>query len=227
MIPKRPFIIGCEAVINEMKAVAPEDPAGYQTIDAGLHLRPETLKKELQDAVDRADGKNDAIILGFGLCSNAVIGLKSRHSTLIVPRVDDCIAMLLGSQARYKKELAKEPGTYFLSKGWIDAGVTLVNELHDMTKRFGRDRAHKLMKKMLEHYTRLAYLNLENGDQNYYKTFTRNAARELGLAYSEIKGTTALLKAMIAGDWDASFVVAPPGKTICFADFKSFNPSTQ
>jgi hypothetical protein len=155
------------------------------------------------------------------------VGLQARLSTLVVPRVDDCIAMLLGSQARYRTEMAKAPGTYFLSKGWIDAGVTLMDEFKDMVARYGEARARKLQKKMFSHYTRLAYIASGQADQTRYRALSRQAAEELALTFQEIEGTDRLLKAMIDGRWDDDFTVVAPGRAITLADFKSTDHPSQ
>ena len=59
---------------------------------------------------------------GYGLCSQGVIGVRANDCTLVVPRVDDCIAIFLGSASAYKKQSRTEPGTYYLTKGWIEVG---------------------------------------------------------------------------------------------------------
>jgi hypothetical protein len=71
----------------------------------------------------------------------AVVGLRAAMSTLIVPRTDDCIALLLGSQENYKKHLKQEPGTYFLSKGWIESGINIVEEHY---RQFAHQAAEEL-----------------------------------------------------------------------------------
>jgi hypothetical protein len=141
--------------------------------------------------------------------------------------VDDCIAMLLGSQERYKEELGKAPGTYFLSRGWIDAGITLMDEFRQTAERFGIERARKIQQKMFGHYSRLAYIASQDTDQETYRQVSRQAAQALDLEYQEIKGNSRLLQAMIDGRWDDGFVVVEPGKAVALADFKAFNPTTQ
>ena len=209
-------IIVCETIIKEMLPLLPPDME-YQTVESGLHLRPEKLRAALQTFIDESDA--GAIILGYGLCSMAVVGLKSDHSKLVVPRLDDCIALFLGSQKRYREQLSKEPGTYYLSKGWIDAGVNLIEEFKVMEERYGKKRADMVKKRMLQHYTRLAFIDMGYQDQEYYREFSRRAADELELFYEEINGTERLLKKMIHGPWDDDFVVAPPGHTISLDDF--------
>ena len=209
-------IIVCETIIKEMLPLLPPDME-YQTVESGLHLRPEKLRAALQTFIDESDA--GAIILGYGLCSMAVVGLKSGHSKLVVPRLDDCIALFLGSQKRYREQLSKEPGTYYLSKGWIDAGVNLIEEFKVMEERYGKKRADMVKKRMLQHYTRLAFIDMGYQDQEYYREFSRRAADELELFYEEIEGTQRLLKKMIHGPWDHDFVVARPGHTISLDDF--------
>ena len=214
----RTKIIACRTVIEEMQQLLPSDMESL-TPEPGLHLHPDKLRDALQAMIDDITADTETIILGYGLCSMAVIGLKATHSTLVIPRQDDCIAIFLGSRRAYKKELSQEPGTYFLSKAWIDAGITLVDELKSMEERYGRRRAELVMKRMLQNYRRLAFIDMGHQDQERYRQFSRRAAKELNLYYQEIKGTPELLGKICNGPWDDEFVVAPPGHIIRLEDF--------
>ena len=147
----QPKIIACENVIKEIISLLPEDMS-YTSVESGLHQKPEQLKVYLQEQIDEADGLFDPIILGFGQCSNAVIGLVAQKSRLVIPRVDDCIAMVLGSSYAYKELLKKVPGTYFLSRGWVESGMTLVEEFKEIRKKYGKDWADRIQKKMFYRY---------------------------------------------------------------------------
>jgi len=212
-------IIACETVINEILDFMPPD-LQYQSIEPGLHLQPEKLKSVLQKTIDKISADADTIILGYGLCSMAVIGLRAAKSTLVVPRIDDCIAMLLGSQKNYKAQLRINPGTYFLSKGWIESGINLAEEFRKTEALYGKRRADIVKVLMLKNYSRLAFINLGYRDAARYRKFSRQAAEELGLNYEEIEGTTRLLRRMVNGPWNDEFVVAPPGQVIQLQDFR-------
>jgi len=218
MIRTTSNIIACATVIKE---IAPFLPAAmpYTAVESGLHQNPERLKAALQKAIDDADGRFDPIILGFGQCANAVIGLAAKKSTLVIPRVDDCIAMVLGSSSTYKEALGKAPGTYFLSRGWIDSGITLIEEFKELQKRYGRDRADRIQKKMLHHYTRLVFVDTGGADLAKYKEYARLAALYLALDYEVVKGNNQLIQAMVKGPYDDRFIVTPPGHRILFKDF--------
>jgi len=217
-------IIACRTLIEEMQHLLPSGMEAL-TLESGLHLHPDRLRGALQAMVDDITADTETIILGYGLCSMGVIGLKASDSTLVIPRQDDCISIFLGSRRAYKKALDQEPGTYFLSKGWIDAGITLLDELKSMEKRYGQKRARRVMKRMLQHYRRLAFIDMGYQDQELYRRFSRRAAKEFNLTYEEIKGTPELLRKICHGPWDDEFVVAPPGHTVCLEDFGMF-PST-
>jgi hypothetical protein len=219
----RTAVIACATVIEEMR---PHLPPGvtHQVLDFGLHIQPEALRQALQEAIDAASESAETIILGYGLCSQAVVGLSANGCTLIVPRVDDCIALFLGSGTAYLKQQRAEPGSYYLTKGWIEVCDTLLNEYERMVERYGQQRADRMMSLMLKNYTRLAYIDTGQHGQERYREYARRAAERLGLRYEEIPGSDTLIIKMINGPWDGDFVVARPNQTITYMDFKSDKP---
>ncbi len=193
----------------------------YEVLDFGLHLIPNNLKQSLQEAIDAASQDYDTLILGYGLCSMAVVGLQTRGSTLVIPKVDDCIAIFLGSGEAYSEQAQKEPGTYYLTKGWIEVSDTLLDEYQRILEKYGEERADFIMGEMLKHYTRLVYIDTGHQDQAHYRAQAQKTAAQFNLRYEEITGSNALIKKMMFGPWDEDFVVAPPGHTVHYLDFKN------
>jgi len=218
--PKQSKILACATVIEEMLPLMPDGMA-FEKLDFGLHIMPKNLKKNLQDAIDRNCRDFDAIILGYGLCAMAVVGLESRHCHLIVPKVDDCIAIFLGSGEAYYQQGKKEPGTYYLTKGWIEVSDTLWDEYKRYIEKYGKERSEKIMKAMLKNYKRLVYIDTGKANQNRYRTYAREMADQFELQFEEIRGSNALVKKMIFGPWDDDFVVLRPGQKIQYTDFKA------
>jgi hypothetical protein len=212
--------IACATVIEEMRPLLPPD-AVAEVLDFGLHVSPEKLKETLQQAIDASAGDTDTVVLGYGLCSNAVVGLNASKCTLVVPRVDDCIAIFLGSTTAYRKEARKEPGTYYLTKGWIEVSDTPFEEYIRMKERYGKERADRIMNIMLKNYKRLAYIDTGQSDQERYRAYAQKTARKFNLRYEKIPGSRALIRKMIHGPWDDDFVVVHPGGILTFADFKN------
>ena len=213
------MVLACATVIEEMLPHLPPD-VDYQVLDFGLHIRPQALKQALQEAIDALPDTVETVILGYGLCSQAVVGLCANNCTLVVPRVDDCIAIFLGSDAAYKEQQRAEPGTYYLTKGWIEVSDTLLTEYERAIEQYGEKRADRIMQVMLKNYTRLAFIDTGHYDQTRYRAYARRAADTLNLRYEEVAGSDTLVKKMLFGPWDDDFVVAEPGETITYLDFQ-------
>lgn len=216
--PDHTKVIACATVIEEMLPLMPPG-MGYQVLDFGLHVTPNALRETLQAAVDAASLQYDTILLGYGLCSRAVIGLRATHCTLVVPKVDDCIAIFLGSKAAYTEQSRVEPGTYYLTKGWIEVADTPFAEYDRVAARYGRERADRLIKVMLKSYKRLALINTGHHELERYRDYARGVASRFGLRYEEIEGATRLVQKMLYGPWDDEFVVVPTGAEITFEMF--------
>ena len=69
----RRLIIACATVIEEISPFLPADVPS-QTLDFGLHLHPQELKKSLQDRIDQSSQDADVLLLG------TANGVKTLHA---------------------------------------------------------------------------------------------------------------------------------------------------
>jgi hypothetical protein len=211
-------VIACRVVIEEMLPLLSE-AVDYETLDLGLHINPDELRKTIQAKIDASNNGKGAILLGYGLCSRAVVGLQSENCALVVPRVDDCISIFLGSREAYLKQMRTEPGTYYLTKGWIEAGDNPFGLYDQTVERYGLGKAEWLIKRMLKNYTRLVFINTGQYEVDYYREYSKRMASRYDLRYEEISGSPTLVDKMVNGPWDKDLVVVPPGQTISYEDF--------
>jgi Protein of unknown function (DUF1638) len=211
-------IISCATVAEELKqlGVSEED---LTVLEFGLHVFPDQLKERLQEAVDAVPGDCD-ILLGYGLCSYAVVGLHSDSHRLIIPRIDDCIALFLGSREDHLSRLAEAPGTYYLTKGWVEAQWDTIEEYARLVERYGENRAKKVAEVMYKNYTQVVLINTGNYRIDDYRDFARAMADFLDLEYREIPGSNRMLEKLLSGDWEPEFLVVPPGTPVDLAPFQ-------
>jgi hypothetical protein len=224
MDPSRTLVMACATVIEEM---LPLMPAGmqHQVFDFGLHVNAHRLHQRLQEAIDAVSGQYDTIILGYGMCSQGIIGLKANGCRLVAPRVDDCIAIFLGSRSAYTLQSRAEPGTYYLTKGWIEVGDTPFSDYERTVQRYGKERADYIYKILYGNYKRLALINTGQYELDRYRIFTRNTAETYGLRYEEIEGSDALVRKLLEGPWDEEIVVIEPGETFKLDQFLQLDDS--
>jgi hypothetical protein len=215
-------VIACATVIEEMLPLLPPE-VPYEVLDFGLHINPQELKKTLQQKIDEASPNADVLLLGYGLCSMAVVGLRATSATLVIPRTDDCIAIFLGSCNAYKEQARQEPGTYYLTKGWIEVGSTPFEEHKLLIEKYGEEKAKRMTRLLLKNYKRIGFINTGQYEIERYREYARAIAEEFNLRFEEIDGSPALVKKMLFGPWDGEFLVIEPGRTIQYTDFTKPN----
>ncbi len=192
----------------------------------GLHTEPDKLRSELQNALDRTsdiEGRTyDASLLGYGLCSNGIVGLSAKIP-IVVPRGHECITLLLGSKEKYQQYFDSHRGVYWYSPGWIDTDNQPSRHRYERTlkeymKKYGPDNARYLMEteqKWIKEYNWAVYIDWGFVNSEQEKEYTKRCAEYLGWQYDEIKGDPTLMQRLVDGDWDSGeFLVVQPGQKI-------------
>jgi len=207
-------ILACRTIEAELNAVVNEIGCKYPIlwIESSLHIDPESLKKCIQGELDHISNV-DRVILAFGYCGNAILGLKASNYKIIFPRVDDCITLLIGSCEKRKK-ISSEMGTYFLTKGWLDYEKNIWVEYQDTVKRYGKAKADEIYKIMLQHYKRLGVIETNAFNMEDFLEKTRQIAEDLKLKQEVIPGTLSYIKKLLTGPWDEDFILINPNETI-------------
>ena len=180
------------------------------------------LRTELQEKLSEAEGSYQAVLLGYGLCGNGVLGL-SCPIPLVIPRAHDCISLLLGSRQRHEDFTLQHPGCYFFSPGWIDESKFPGRDndrllLEEYTAKYGPDNADYLLeveRGWRKHYRKAVFIDWNLPGKERYIRITRDSAAYLGWEYDEIAGDPALLQRFLNGDWDNDdFFILQPGQPI-------------
>lgn len=201
---------------------------GATFLDYGLHRVPAKLTDAVQAQIDRIE-QPSLIVLGYGLCGNGLAGVKARQHTLLISRADDCIAILLGSYERYLQEFDAEPGTYYLTKGWLESGSNPLNEFREYEERYGTEQAEWLMDQQYQHYKRLVLVAHSQQDLDAYRPQALEVAaycRRWGMEYEEILGSELYVRRLVEGALSAEpdleeFVLVKPGGEITQQAFLS------
>lgn len=205
-------VIACKVMEEEILSLAPQ---GYELhfLNSELHRSPERLRQALQEAIDCASG-SDFILLGYGLCGGALEGLRARTTPLVIPKVDDCIPLLLGSwEARRQWGL----DTYFLSAGWLAGEDNLIREYERCLARYGKERGRRIMRHLFCHYRRLIFINTGRLGEDVAKEAAREVAEKLGLSFEITSGNKNYLRQLLLGPWDYQFWKVQPGQEVLLA----------
>jgi len=191
-------------------------------LDYGLHVLPKRMAPCLQKELDALE-EPSLVLIGYGLCGNGLEGLEAGRHTLVIPRADDCITLLLGSHQAYARAQRDHPGTYYLTRGWLEAGGHPLAEYQALVERFGQESADHVVDMLFGSYTRLCLLASTDADLAACRTEVREIAEfcseRWGMSYEEQIGSDVLLRGLLDAPQtlDAlgeDFVIVPPGGTV-------------
>ena len=206
-------------------------------LPAQLHANPRRLRQMLQEEIDGLSSTPGlkGIVLGFGVCGRGTLGLTSGAVPLVVPKVQDCIGIYLGSHHRYLSEFRRRPGTRYMTQGWYEKTVkdrpgrsymtARDNSLYgpgygELEERYGADNARficEFRETWKRNYQRSCYIRFsEEQSRPPGQQVTEGVARSLDWEHEVLEGDETLLYAMLNGDWhDPRILLVPPhSKTV-------------
>lgn len=202
--------IACKTIEDEINSVAKTVQKCYPLVwvESGLHNYPARLKGRLQEEIDKLTDV-DNIVLIFGYCGNSVEGLISSKAQLVIPKVDDCISMLLGGNEVRLKASRQRP-SYYLTDGWLRYENNIFWEYVHCLEKYGSVRTQRIFQSMMEHYTTLSFIDTGTYDIEKVMEKTAELADATNLQQEVISGNLSLIAKALRGEWDEDFLKVPP-----------------
>jgi hypothetical protein len=203
-LPIRPpvVVLACKVLQTALTRLLPPDLTETVTfMDYGLHRVPAKLGHALQEALD----------------------------AIAEPSLVVCIAILLGSYKMYMRQFSAVPGTYYLTKGWLESGSNPLQEYNEYVVKYGPKEAMWIMDQQYQHYERVVLVAPNQAELDTYRGQAQEVARfceRWGWRYEEILGSDDYVSRLIEATavlhdgsqipaWvKADFVVIPPGGEI-------------
>ena len=201
--------------------------------ELGEHVRSAGLRQIIQGKIDatEASGKAyDAILLLFGLCGNATIGLSARRTRLVIPRAHDCCTILLGSRAKFSAHFGDAPSTPCSSAGYIERGNYFLRTSDDgapevqvgdafkaLVEKYGEEDAKYIWTEMHPDHgnDQAVFIDLpQTSHLGYAEQFQARAAAA-GKQAVHLPGDIRLIENLLLGNWDAKeYLIVPPAAAI-------------
>lgn len=232
-------LIACSVLQREFALLASKsaNTIDITTVRQQYHETPAILTQILQEEIDRIDANTDphtndlsrrdidAILLGYGLCSNATLGLHSKKYKLVIPKAHDCATLVMGSKEAYQEYFETYEGSYFFTRGWYELGAFEGNDERRMTqlrqiymeKYEDEDIVDELMEMELEmtkNYKYITYVEWPGLSDAESQQCAKDNCAARGWTYHHMIGSPCLLEDLLAGRWDPEkFLVLEPGQT--------------
>ncbi len=222
-------LIACDVFAAELQFLG-LTVSDYVAVPMGLHDDPARLQSEVQSAVDRLDSPGAAPVgIALGRCGGALLGVRARQTSLIVPRVDDCISLFLGGGQQAIDWRLRHPDHYFASPGWA-RGALLPGDARRQRleplflEKYPDDP--EMVEDLLEadrdtfaHYRTLTCLDTGTPDNEQDRARCQACAESMGWPMQSVPASLELLKKLIHGPWDNQhFLRVQPGQSIAADD---------
>jgi len=202
--------------------------------EKGMHESSDRLRGSIQSRIDAAESGGrtyDAVILGFGLCGNAVNGIMARSVPLVLPRAHDCCTLFMGSRTAFEERFRDFPSTPFSSAGYMERGGTFMREadaelapgvsgsLEELMTRYGEENG-RYIHETLSGGNRagndtLVFIDVPEMSGLGYAEKCRLQAEAAGMRMETVRGNMRLIRMLVDGEWDPrEFLIVPPGGRI-------------
>ena len=98
-----------------------------RVMEVGLHSDINNLQRQVVSAVKEIARNVDSVLLGYGLCGNALNHAQNLFSEVSVPvmlpmdedhPVDDCVGLIIGGRENYYAQQRECAGTMFMNAGF-------------------------------------------------------------------------------------------------------------
>ena len=234
---KRFKLLACKVLYREICALTSkcENFIDVTYLQQGLHDTPDILRRTLQEQIDLIDaGKDlfscglreskdfDAILLGYGLCSNAICGISSKKYKIVIPKAHDCITLFLGSKEWYRQYFDEHNGgVFWYTPGWNECILMPGPErteikLKEYAEKYGEEDAEYLLAEesaWMKAYNTCTYVNWDELHMESHVEYTKTCAEYMNLKFDLLQGDPALMRDFIDGNWpEDSFLILEPGE---------------
>ncbi len=228
-------LIACNVLLREICREVAASPHTFDLYftEKGEHENCDRLRSIIQREIRSAEesGKPyDAILLGYGLCGNATVGLGSDTFSLVLPRAHDCCTLFLGSKRKFQELFASNPSRPFAAPGYMERGTEpfqtslsrkflgLDKSYEEYVALYGEENARYIMEtlssKTAEDQT-LVYIAMPGTEHLGWEERCKKEAEEKGKRFIRVEGDTRLIHNLVYGIWDPEeFLLVPRGQKI-------------
>lgn len=216
---KKRILIACSMQMDMIRYVIKKYEIDIPVIwlDRRLHNDIKNLHCMIQKQINENQDAEE-ILLSYGLCGNAVLGLYSAETKLILPAFDDCICQMLyrEREGMISNSGILEKGCYYLTREWTMDRESIVSQCEQIYREYGKEDGKQMIQQIYNGYHSLVILETGAYDIEKIKDYAKKAAEYTGLRVKIQIGSCKIMEKLLQGNYDDTIYIFQKKDKVCF-----------
>lgn len=218
--PDHTVILACTSLLRHVEAAQKKMHTRFPVVelDRRLHMEPKQMRRRILEALDDLPASCETVLAAMGYCGGSLnhIPLSRR---VVVPKVDDCITLLLHTDDTPHGNLKKAGHIYFRD---CDTGQYSIEGMkEEICRKYGMEFGTSLFGSWFQNYTHADIIDTGAYDC-YSEEYVAGAQKNADLircSLGYVEGSNRILEKLVSGRWDGQFVVLGPGQELTEENF--------
>jgi len=183
-------------------------------MDRKLHNDPKKLHLYIQQQID-AHQDAEEILLSYGLCGNAVIGLHSENTRIVLPAFDDCICQMLYAESEeFVDSCVPEKGCLYLTREWTIDQESIVPQCEQIYEQYGKEYGSQIIQEIYRGYHSLVVIDTGAYDMEKTLRYAGIAADYTGMCIKVQCGSCKVMENLLLGKYDKTICMIEKGEKV-------------
>lgn len=213
-------VLACSSLEEYVQAAQRKQGTSYPVVyvDRKYHAEPKQMKQVIEETICSLPLEVDLVLVAMGFCGGSWDSICVDRN-VVIPRVDDCISMMLHTDDVYCPNRKEMGHLYMIEKDPCQFSVEKM--FRDISKEYTDWDRETLFHMWFDNYRYLDIVDTGYTDC-YSEQYVEEAQKSADLLHATldyVDGSNRLLEKLMAGKWDEQFLVAKPQQLIRHGDF--------
>lgn len=209
------IILACSSLLDYVRQAQKSQGTNYPVVflNRKYHVDPKKMRRHIIKAIEQMPQEIDTVLVAMGYCGGSWEDV-SFSKRVVIPRVDECVSLLLHTDDRYCPDMKEKGHLYMKDK---DPGsFSLQKAFEGFTEGMDEKEKENTRRIWASCYTHVDIVDTGISDihSEEYKRAAKENADWINGQVQYRKGSNHLIEKLVSGRWDEQFFVAEPGERI-------------
>lgn len=209
------IILGCSSLLSHIEAAQAKMQTDFPVVllNRKYHEDPKLMRQEIEKQLQQLPEDVDTVLVAMGFCGGSWQDVCSGRR-LVIPRVDDCVTLLLHTDEQPHFNLKQ--GRHFYLRDTDRGEYSLAAMQQSLCEKHGKDQGQAIFRSWFAIYRDADIIDTGAYDSQAedFLAEAQHNAELAGCRLNHVPGSNLLLEKLVSGRWDEQFVVVEPGRKI-------------